>query len=297
MTYAPHLRIAVLATLISACMALSFDAAFCADEIINDAPRPRANIPFATVTPRVTAELDDPAWKNAVHLSNFSMALGPEAEGLTPYTTDAYMLWDSDNFYLRYICQDSELYLPLTGRRDLEIYQGDAVEIFFDPKGDGREYIEIQVNAKNDIYDQLCFVVTEPKYRESLVLEGEIIDRDFWWTPEWNVYFMRTAASIQQQDGKPVGWVVDIDIPAFWTLRRLGLRTFQPDLTMRANLVRCEYPVPDDPHGKRKLTPMSWAPTVYGVPHVSAAAMGYITLLPPPPDYVPPKAAQKQPWE
>ncbi len=48
--------------------------------------------------------------------------------------------------------------------------------------------------------------------------------------------------------------------------------------------MRYEYPKPADENAKRKLIAMNWAPVMYGQPHISPGAMGYVTLVARPPE-------------
>ena len=111
-----------------------------ADDIINDQPRPTLDIPhtLAAMTPKMTADTADPAWKSAGHISGMSVALGPSEQGKVALPTTVDALWDADYLYLRFTCMDNEIYCPITGR-DKDIYRNDAVEVFLDPKGDGRQ--------------------------------------------------------------------------------------------------------------------------------------------------------------
>lgn len=63
--------------------------------------------------------------------------------------------WNNENLYIAYNCTDSKI-IGTPQKKDSEIfYTDDLAEIFLDPDGDGRNYIEIGVNAFSTHYDLL----------------------------------------------------------------------------------------------------------------------------------------------
>ena len=71
------------------------------------------------------------------------------------------LAWNNENLYIAYKCTDSKIVgTPQT--KDSEIfYTDDLAEIFFDPDGDGKNYIEIGVNAFSTHYDLLLKCISE----------------------------------------------------------------------------------------------------------------------------------------
>lgn len=252
--------------------------AYAADEILNNQPRPVLEVPHTKGTvPSLTANIADPAWTSSAMTDNFSLALGTP-KGLSPVPTQVQALWDANNLYIRFICKDNEIYCPFAGR-DNTIYRDDAVEVFLDPKGDGKQYFELQVSPKNDVFDQLFLCTGEPTSDKQLVLDWVIRVQEQWRIPEWNLDGLCTAANVIDKGNGDITWIVDIAIPAKSTLKRLGMTKFIP-MTMRINLVRYEWPSAKDAKTERALIPMNWAPVLSGNPHTSPAAMGYLKLLP-----------------
>ncbi|KUJ63011.1 hypothetical protein AR687_06360 [Flavobacteriaceae bacterium CRH] len=63
--------------------------------------------------------------------------------------------WNDENLYIAYHCNDSRI-IGKSRNKDSEIYKtDDLVEIFIDPDGDGKNYVEIGVNAFSTNYDIL----------------------------------------------------------------------------------------------------------------------------------------------
>jgi hypothetical protein len=240
----------------------------------NDIQRPKLDVPRTETLPRMDATSDDPAWKDAALISSLQMSVGPDAKGKHPLPTKIKALWDEKYLYIRFECQDKEIYAPFPGGeagRDANHYQGDVVEIFLDPVGDAQQYIELQVSPKNGVYDALFLLTTKAESESDGVLKREIIERDSWTFPAWNLEGLRTASS-HWANGD--GWTVDIALPAAPLLKRLGLKTWQVQ-TIRANFLRYDSQLIGE---KRELTAMNWSPVMWGRPHRSPQAMGYLHL-------------------
>ncbi|WP_343694088.1 carbohydrate-binding family 9-like protein [Flavobacterium sp.] len=63
--------------------------------------------------------------------------------------------WNDENLYIAYHSVDSKI-VGKPQKKDSEIYKtDDLVEMFIDPDGDGKNYIEIGVNAFSANYDML----------------------------------------------------------------------------------------------------------------------------------------------
>lgn len=245
---------------------------------------PHLNVPHVAPgkLPKMDADPNDPAWENAAVVDGMTPSLNPENSQRTPIPTQVRVLWSEKYLYVRFYCQAEEpVYTPEKGR-DALLYRGDAVEVFLDPKGDGRQYFEFQANANNDLFDQAIFVTAEkPDYTPEGRLTDEQMAKEWWGILSWNLPNLKSAASSKVIAKFHKGWTVDMAIPAAVTLQRLGQGQFQP-MTLRAHLMRYAYPAAlVKPNGERSLFAMNWAPVVFGCPHVSAAAMGYLNLLPP----------------
>jgi hypothetical protein len=245
----------------------------------NTAPRPQIQVPHATALPRMDAQPDDPAWASAALIPSLTVSLGKAGEGVTAPPTQVRLLWDEQWLYIRFTCTGNEAYSPFTHHGD-KLYQADVVEVFLDPKGDGKQWLEVEVSPNNVTMEVQTTLTAEPKSDADLMLMRDIISRDFWNNLDYSVEGMRTAATITRAGEKVTGWTVDIALPAKVVMRRFGVEKYSP-ATMRANFMRYEYPTPARANGKRALIALNWAPVVWGCPHISPAAMGYITLSAP----------------
>ncbi|BDI30480.1 hypothetical protein CCAX7_25310 [Capsulimonas corticalis] len=231
---------------------------------------PTLSVPRTPTTPKLDADPADPAWKDAAAIPALGLCLGDQQKDLHPLATQVKLLWSEDALYVRFLCDDDQQYIPNHGH-DSPIWKGDAVEVFLDVKGDARQWIELEVSPSNDTFDQLATLTAEPRSDADGLLESEVSQRDWWTDLSWDLDGWRTAARIDAHGG----WIVDMAIPAS-ALRRLGRNKYAP-LTMRANFIRYKY-LPAPAGEARRLLAMDWAPVVYGCPHLSPQAMGYLQL-------------------
>lgn len=238
---------------------------------------PSLHVPYAGVVPRVTGAPDDPAWKHAASTAAMTVSRGSAAQGLTALPTRACLLWDAKSLYIRFVCLGGSIKSPYK-KHDDPLYHADAVEVFIDPKGDGREWVELEVSPHNVVFDQIAVLTAEPEYDAGGVLTHQVLDRDWWTDLSWNLDGLRTATGRLQSNGKITGWIVDMAVPATPLLRRLGVKSFSP-MNLRVNLLR--YETMTAANGKPVFIPMNWAPVMFGCPHISPDAMGTLVLDPP----------------
>lgn len=234
--------------------------------------RPDTIVLRATTRPAVTADAADNAWAAAGVIDTLTPSLGTKP-GTQSLPTTIKLLWDADYLYVRFICQDEEIYIPFNGNeRDKDYYKGDAAEVFLDAVGDQKQYYEIQVTPANQVLDQ-SLTITADKVTSNANgrLTDDILQRNWWKGISYDIEGLRTAASIA---GDQKSWIVDIAIPAKVALRRLGKDQFTP-MEFRVHLMRYDWQVVD---GRRVLHPLNWKPVEFGRPHQSPAAMGVLRL-------------------
>ena len=90
-------------------------------------------------------------WKNAPYTEPFVLYLNGEKP---VYQTKAKMLWDKQYLYIGFFCEDNNVQATIT-QRDGRLFSEDVVEIFCDPDGNGKNYMEIQINPLNTVTDML----------------------------------------------------------------------------------------------------------------------------------------------
>ncbi|MBQ7023829.1 MAG: carbohydrate-binding family 9-like protein [Akkermansia sp.] len=221
---------------------------------------------------------DETNWQQALRLSPLR-----DIEGAAiPHATDIRLLWDDRYLYVLADMQEPHLRATLT-ERDSVIYHDPDFEVFIDPDGDTRNYVELEINALNTVWDLL---LTAPYRTDNLALH------------DWNMPGLKHAVHLRGTLNNPadtdIGWSVELAIP--WesiTGHSNHPRRTQPPApgtTLRMNFSRVNWQVQADataPSGYKKLTnaqgtplPESnhvWAPT--GVINIHCPEhWGYVKL-------------------
>jgi hypothetical protein len=241
---------------------------------------PSIQVPDLSSDPAISANADDAAWKQAAKIGPLTPALGqtPLAGQMPP--TYVLLGWSPKALYIRFLCQGKDIYNPIPGAvADAPYYRGDAVEVFLDPKGDSREWIEIVVSPDNGVLRALHVCLTDPVSDSQGALLPAILNRDVLAVQGWKgLPNLKTAAGHWTGANGESGWLVDIAIPPE-ALHRLGLAHYEP-VALRANFIRTEYPSIDGDPQHKTFVPQNWSPTAYGRPQQSPQRMGYLHLQP-----------------
>ena len=160
---------------------------------------PEAYVAYYTSTPIVIDGLSqEVAWDNAIWSSEFT-----DIEGIkTPkYNTKFKALWDHDHMYVLARLYDPHLWGNLR-QRDTIIFYNNDFEIFIDPDGDTHDYMEIEVNVLNTVWD----LFLDKPYRN----QGKA-------NSNWNIPGLKTAVStlgtINNDDDVDQYWDLEIAIP------------------------------------------------------------------------------------
>lgn len=166
----------------------------------------------------VDGQLGEPGWTRAKPVKLQAASGGPAPAG---QGTVVKALWDAEALYLSFDCQDDQVSSNYRERDD-ELWNGDVVEVYLDPKADGKDYLEIQVSPNNVVFDALFQGRRQPDWHQAR---------------SHDVPGMKTAAVLGPRD-KGMPWTVEIAIP--WT----SLPGFQKEPAVgdevRLNLFRIE---------------------------------------------------------
>lgn len=224
-------------------------------------PPPEARIPFRNGEIAIDGKADDPGWQHAAAIRLDRPPFG-ETTKLRP--AEVRMVWDGAFLYLLFSCADSDL-LPAGEKRDDALHAGDAVEIFLDGVGDGRQFYEIQLNPAGLVCDINHFFTGE-----TVKLDGDGLYTDWtnvWDDPGFELAGLRVAAA-----SDAAGYRIECAIPAAAPLRRLNRRKLAAGDRFRANFIRLDR----GPDGDCAVG--CWSPTVPGRPHRSPGRMGILIL-------------------
>lgn len=255
-----HCGLAVLASLVT--------------PVLMAADVPHLLVPRSQEAPVVDGSLQDACWKTAALVDGLGPARGNGDEATIQHTT-VRLVWTQEALHVAFSCRDDDVYADAAMLNDDNLYKADVCEVFIDGKGDQRQWIEIQVSPLNRVLDLVSAITADPQYTEALRLTQEQVDRDFWSDRTWSAPGLATASGRLVENGVPVGWTVEMSIPAAAFLRRPGAATLTP-MDIRANLLRYDHP---SGVGGRKFVQSNWAPVAQGCPHISPAAMGVVRLV------------------
>ena len=112
-------------------------------------------------------------------------------------------LWDERQLYLGMAGVDTTVWATET-RYDVPLWHEEVMEIFIDPAGRGRPYVELQINPLGTVRDVLV---------ENIFLPREQWDWDTW--GRWQLKGLESAVHIIRDPGADLdlGWSVELAIP------------------------------------------------------------------------------------
>ena len=179
----------------------------------------------------VDGVLDEAAWQVAKPLSPLRDLSGKAS----PFTADIRMMYDEQYLYVGAVLPEKTLTAKLT-ERDSIIYHDDDFEVFIDPTGQGRNYVELEINQLNTVWD---LFITAP-YREGSACVA---------LHDWDIKGLKHAVSVQGTlnagEGDDTSWTVEIawpweSITGHSELPRKG-RAPAPGTEMRFNFSRVDH--------------------------------------------------------
>ena len=164
---------------------------------LKDFPKPKSFVMHrANGRIQVDGKLDDPAWENARPITEFYVlnAGTPQKQS----RTELRMLWDADNLYFSFRCEDDSIEAPKI-ERDGPVYDHDCVELFLMPSPRWGMYWELNLSPSGSVLDALAC-----KYRR-----------------EWGSYHRReeTVKGLQFKTtktgptDKPTGYTIEVAFP------------------------------------------------------------------------------------
>jgi hypothetical protein len=160
------------------------------------------NAPIINSSVNIDGKLDDAVWNKAIWSKPFvdiEGLLRPNPSKLTKMK----ILWDDQYLYIGAYLEEDHLWYTLTNKDDI-IFQDDDFEVFIDPDGDGHNYMEIEVNCYNAVWDLFLFY---PYY----------MDKRRNYLMNWEAKGLKTAVHLEGTANEPGDldkyWSVEIAIP------------------------------------------------------------------------------------
>ena len=164
----------------------------------NDGPVSYYAVERADESLVIDGNLDEFSWEKAIQINNLERMLNDYDQVLFP--TRAKMLWDREYFYFAFVCQDADMW-AIYENEDDHLWEEEVVEIFIDPDGDGKNYLELEINPHNQIVDLLIYAVT-PEWHSSI---------------DWDIAGLKTAVqahgTVNDSLAQDEGWTAEIAIP------------------------------------------------------------------------------------
>jgi len=174
----------------------------------------------------IDGNLNEYAWERAAQINQFERILNNY--DAVEWPTHAKMLWDDEYFYFAFTCADGDMW-AIYDQEDDKLWEEEVVEVFIDPDGDGRNYLELEVSPTNTVVDLLIHSV-EPEFRSSV---------------DWDIEGLKTAVqtygTVNDNSDTDLGWSVEIAIP--WSSMAEDITGGQrptPGTDWRLNLYRIE---------------------------------------------------------
>ena len=184
---------------------------------------------------KVDGMFDEPSWRAAKSTGAFRANDGSET---ATSRVEAKMLWDDANFYFAFECDDTDLAATMT-KRDEHLWQEEVVEIFIDPDGDEKNYIELEVNPLGAFIDLFVLTPVVPIPYESYNIPAQ-----------WAV---KVEGTVQNSSDRDRGWNVELSLPLKEAVTAPNRPPKDGD-KWRLNLYRIER--------KPKEQYIAWSPTL-----------------------------------
>ena len=160
------------------------------------ASRARYQVKRATSRIQVDGKLDDKAWQVA---DAIELIFPWDSQTGAKQKTTVRLLWDDQNLYIGYDCEDADITAQFTERDD-PTYRDDAVEAFLNPRPSQTDvYFGLEMNARAVLYDYVS------------IKSAQYVLKRF------NLQGVQLATSIDGtlnvRGDKDKGWTLEVAIP------------------------------------------------------------------------------------
>lgn len=185
---------------------------------------------FTEQAPKIDGDLDEEVWQQAGWTELFTDIEG-DKRPVPTYPTRVKMVWDNEYLYIAAELKETHVWANLT-KHDEVVFHDNDFEVFIDPDNDTHQYFEIEVNARNTIFD---LFLSKP-YRNN---NGALI--------AWDLHGLKSAVQVQGTLNNPSdtdeSWTVEMAIP--FRSVTVGNHTRVPDegTLWRINFSRVQWEV------------------------------------------------------
>jgi len=144
---------------------------------------------------KIDGVLKESYWQNASADEKFWQVKGKK---MSTIKTKVMTAMDHKNLYVAFDVKDDDIFAKMKNDDDPIYDHDDVVEIFIDPRGEGKKYYEIQVSAAGIKFDTS--------------FNGRRKNRDDSWDSKIK-YAVKVDGKINDKGEKDKGWVAEIAIP------------------------------------------------------------------------------------
>ena len=184
---------------------------------------PTYQIRYTPRAPQLTGRGDDPMWRRAPRSELF---VHPTSGEPVPHLDTTFQaLWDEHYLYVFMTGKDTDVWSTIT-ERDGNLWDEEVMEVYLDPGGQGRDYVELQINPLNTQFDALFPRAT-----------NRDLERARAWTLEgWETH-VHVQGTLNDPSQADEGWSVEMRIP--WaSLPNVEAVPPHQGVTLRANFYR-----------------------------------------------------------
>ena len=201
---------------------------------------PKKYTAFKVLDSLIVDGLDtEKSWQNAEWSDVF---IDIEGGKKANYTTRVKMLWDAKYLYFFTKLEEPHIWGDIT-KRDAVIFYNNDFEIFIDPKGTTHNYMELEVNVLNTVWDLLL----TKTYSQG----GAAINN-------WDIKGLKSAihinGTLNNSSDTDKSWTVEIAIPWAAMLEPSNLKTIPVNDFWRINFsrVQWQHTIEDGKYAKKK---------------------------------------------
>lgn len=121
-------------------------------------------VPHVTKTPTIDGNLSEIAWQAAALLSPFQ---NPDGTDVPSNSTETFLMWDAENFYVGVKAYMSDAFLPYISQtqQDSPIWGDECIEILIDPNPKTDVYYHLVINPIGASFDQRVNTPGEPSFQ------------------------------------------------------------------------------------------------------------------------------------
>jgi hypothetical protein len=190
---------------------------------------------------KADGKMDEKEWADAPSSGDFVRTMDAQP---AEQKTSAKVLWDDKFVYVGFVNEDKDIWTTLD-KHDDKLWTQEADEMFIDADGDGKTYVELQVNPKGVTFDSFL-----PTYRQN--------------QNDWDSGMkagVTVDGTLNKRDDEDKKWVAEIAIPIEAARgKEKDMKNVPPKVgtEWRVNFFRM-----DQPNG-RPQSGSGWSPPMVG---------------------------------